>query len=81
MLLDAFYANLGFTLQATTNLVIYMYSRSLQRAFFIWHIYPPFTRKRIVSLYFGRDVRSRLGVAIFEMSWQHVFHIKAGVFR
>ena len=29
------------------------------------HIYPPFTRKRIVSLYFGRDVRTRLGVAIF----------------
>ena len=25
----------------------------------IIHIYPPFTRKRIVSLYFGRDVRTR----------------------
>ena len=29
------------------------------------HICPPFTRKRIVSLYFGRVVRTRLGVAIF----------------
>ena len=36
------------------------------RFFFVFvHIYPPFTRKRIVSLYFGRDVRTRLGVAIF----------------
>ena len=34
--------------------------------FFVFvHIHPPFTRKRIVSLYFGRDVRTRLGVAIF----------------
>ena len=34
--------------------------------FFVFvHIYPPLTRKRIVSLYFGRDVRTRLGVAIF----------------
>ena len=32
---------------------------------FICHIYPPFTRKRIVSLYFGREVRTRLGVAFF----------------
>ena len=28
---------------------------------FICHIYPPFTRKRIVSLYFGREVRTCLG--------------------
>ena len=42
------------------------------------HIYPPFTRKRIVSLYFGRDVCTRLGVAIFEVSGPPVFHIKAG---
>ena len=34
---------------------------------FIWHFYPPFTRKRIVSLYFGREVRTRLGVAFFEV--------------
>ena len=34
----------------------------------IVHIYPPFTRKRIVSLYFGLDVRTRLGVAISEVS-------------
>ena len=42
------------------------------------HIYPPFTRKRIVLLYFGRNVRTRLGVAIFEVSGPPVFHIKAG---
>ena len=34
---------------------------------FICHFYPPFTRKRIVSLYFGREVRTRLGVAFFEV--------------
>ena len=45
------------------------------------HIYPPFTRKRIVSLYFGRDVRTRLGVAIFEVSGPPIFHIKAGASR
>ena len=28
---------------------------------FYLSIYPPFTRKRIVSLYFGREVRTRLG--------------------
>ena len=42
------------------------------------HIYTPFTRKRIVSLYFERDVRTRLGVAISEVSGPPVFHIKAG---
>ena len=45
------------------------------------HIYPPFTRKRIALLYFGRDVRNRLGVAIFEVSGPPVFHIKAGASR
>ena len=45
---------------------------------FICHIYPPFTRKRIVSLYFGREVRTRLGVAFFEVYGPPVFHIKAG---
>ena len=49
--------------------------------FFICHIYPPFTRKRIVSLYFGRDVRTRLGVATSEGSGPPVFHIKAGSYR
>ena len=49
--------------------------------FFCIHIYPPFTRKRIVSLYFGREVRTRLGVAISEMSGPPVFHIKAGASR
>ena len=47
----------------------------------IVHIYPPFTRKRIVSLYFGRDIRTRLGVAISEMSGPPVFHIKAEASR
>ena len=47
----------------------------------LFHIYPPFTRKRIVSLYFGRHVRTRLGVAIFEVSGPPVFHIKAGASR
>ena len=45
---------------------------------FICPIYPPFTRKQIVSLYFGRDVRTRLGVAISEMSRSPVFYIKVG---
>ena len=45
---------------------------------FICHIYPPFTRKRIVSLHFGREVRTRLGVAFFEVYGPPVFHIKVG---
>ena len=48
---------------------------------FICHFYPPFTRKRIVSLYFGREVRTRLGVAFFEVYGPPVFHIKAGASR
>ena len=32
---------------------------------FICHIYPSFMRKRIVSLYFGWEVRTCLGVAFF----------------
>ena len=35
------------------------------------HTYPPFTRKRIVSLYLGRDVRTRLGVAIWATCLPH----------
>ena len=50
-------------------------------AYCIVHIYLPFTRKRIVSLYFGRDVCTRLGVAIFEVSGPPVFHIKVGASR
>ena len=45
---------------------------------FICHIYPPLTRKRIVLLYFGREVRTRLGVAFFEVYGPPVFHIKVG---
>ena len=48
---------------------------------FICHFYPLFTRKRIVSLYFGREVRTRLGVAFFEVYGPPVFHIKAGASR
>ena len=45
---------------------------------YICHIYPPFTRKRIVSLYFEREVRTRLGVSFFEVYRPPVFHIKVG---
>ena len=45
---------------------------------YIVHIYSPFMRKQIVSLYFGRDVRTRLEVAIFEVSGPPVFLVKAG---
>ena len=45
---------------------------------FCCHIYPPFTRKRIVSLYFGREVRTRLGVSFFEVYGPPVYHIKVG---
>ena len=46
--------------------------------FFICHFYPPFTRKRIVSQYFGRDVRTRLGVAFFEVLWATCLPHKGG---
>ena len=49
-----------------------------QDFFFVCHIYPPFTRKRIVSLYFGREVRTRLGVAFFKIYGPPVFHINVG---
>ena len=47
-------------------------------AYFFYHIYPLFTRKRIVSSCFERYVRTRLGVAISEVSGPLVFHIKVG---
>ena len=56
-------------------------NKDLKREFcfcFICHFYPPFTRKRIVSLYFGREVRTRLGVSFFEVYGPPVFHIKVG---
>ena len=53
-----------------------MYSRVVVT--FFCHVYPSFTRKRMISLYFGRDVRTRLGVAISEVSGPPVFHIKVG---
>ena len=40
------------------------------------HIYVPITRKQIVLLSCGRDVRIRLGVAVTEISGPPVFHIK-----
>ena len=39
-------------------------------------LYLPFTRNRIASLYFGWDVRTRLGVAISKLFGLPVFHIK-----
>ena len=48
---------------------------------FIVHIYSLFTRKRIVSLSFGRDVRTRLGVAISEVFETPVLNITVGVSR
>ena len=45
---------------------------------FICHIFPPFTRKQIVSLCFGRCVCTRLGFAISKVSGPPVFHIKVG---
>ena len=49
--------------------------------YYIVHIYPPFTKERIVLLHFGRDVRTRLGVAISAVSGPHVFPIKARASR
>ena len=40
------------------------------------NVYPPLRRKRIVLLCFRRDVRTRLEVAISEVSGPPVFHIK-----
>ena len=45
---------------------------------FTCHFYPPFTRKRIVSLCFGQYVRTRLEVAVFKVSEPLVFQIKVG---
>ena len=52
-----------------------------KRFFFICHIYHPFKRKRIASPYFGRDVRTCMGVAISEVYGPPVFHRKAGASR
>ena len=49
--------------------------------FFIAYFYPSFTGRRIVLQSFGRDVRTRLQVAISEMSGPLVFHIRVGAFR
>ena len=56
-------------------------SRLFLLVFFIYHIYPSLTRKRIASQYFGRDVLTRLGVGISEVSGPPVFHIKARTSR
>ena len=42
--------------------------RFLSLFFFIYHIYPPFTRKQIVSLCFERYVPTRLGHALFNIA-------------
>ena len=49
--------------------------------FFIVHVYLLFRRKRIVSLSFGRDVRTHLAVAFFKVSGPPDFHIKLGATR
>ena len=54
----------GMTLPFTLTLTVLLQQNVFFCFFcFICHFYPPFTRKRIVSLYFGREVRTRLGVA------------------
>ena len=47
----------------------------------IVHVSPSFTKKRIVSLSFEQDVRTRLGAPISEMSGQPVFHMKVEASR
>ena len=61
-------------------LLRFLYDFAIEKLFIV-HVYPTFARKRIVSLSFGRDVRTRLGVAISEVSGPPVFHIKAGASR
>ena len=53
---------------------------STLRYFYFFALFAIFilTRKRIVSLYFGREVHTRLGVAFFEVYGPPVFHIKVG---
>ena len=66
------------------NLKIYQGKNQIiakEQFFFICHIYPPFMRKLIVSLFFGRYLRTRLRVVISEESDPPVFHIKARAFR
>ena len=67
-----FLENIGFSLTISWNTECFC---------FICHIFLPFKRKRTVSLYFGRNVCTRLGVAISEVSGPPVFHIKVGVSR
>ena len=47
---------------------------------FIVHVYPPLMRKRIVSLSFGKDVRTCLEVVISKVSAPPVFYIKVGAY-
>ena len=49
--------------------------------YFVCHIYPPLTRKQIVLLYFGRNVHTRLEVAICDVSGPLVFYIKVEAAR
>ena len=69
-------------IQSCGSIITYQLLTCICSFIFVFvHFYPPFTRKRIVSLYFGRDVSTRLGVAIFEVSGPPVFHIKAEASR
>ena len=49
--------------------------------FFVVHVYPLLTTKRIALLSFERDVCTRLGIAFFEVSVPSVFHVKVGASR
>ena len=44
----------------------------------IVHVYPPFTRKQIVSLSFGRGLCTRLGITVSEVPGPPLYHIKVG---
>ena len=52
---------------------------AVHQFFFTYHIYLPFTRKQIVSICFGRYVRTRFRVAIYNVSGPPVFHMKMGL--
>ena len=74
---------MSFLIECVTKNDRFVLERDLTVYLFIVHVYPSFTRKRIVSLSFGCDVRTRLGVAIFSrcMSGPPIFHKKVGPSR
>ena len=63
----AFYkAQLKYSVFDKEVIVMYVAVKHL----FIIHVYPSFTRKRIVLLYFGRGVRTRLGAVAYVESFR-----------